>query len=236
MRSSDSLCPPPTSCFLRIVTVCGDKSRDEAAKAGPDSPFLSGFTLSLSHLQIQRLHSLIAMLHLTVRGRVGSLLARRATAALSSSSSARMAKHEVSETADMSQPMYWDRLDIPLPDKPYKDELTGSEKSLKQKEKGPWNQLTKEEKIALYRLTFCQTYAEMKQPTDEWKTIFGGILFFLGFTGLVIWWQRVYVFPKRPRTFDEEWQAKQIKRMLDMRINPVHGFSSKWDYEKGQWK
>lgn len=44
------------------------------------------------------------------------------------------------------------------------------------------------------------------------------------------------VYPERPRTFDDEWQAKQVKRMLDMRVNPVQGFSSKWDYEKGQWK
>ncbi len=55
---------------------------------------------------------------------------------------------EVSETVDMSQPMYWDRLDTPLPDRAYKDVLTAADKSLKQKEKGPWTQLTKEEKIA----------------------------------------------------------------------------------------
>lgn len=44
------------------------------------------------------------------------------------------------------------------------------------------------------------------------------------------------VYPERPRTFDDDWQAKQLKRMLDMRVNPVHGFAAKWDYEKGQWK
>lgn len=54
---------------------------------------------------------------------------------------------EVSQT-DMSQPMYVDRLDIPLPDKPYKDNLSAEEQSLKKKEEGPWSQLTKEEKIA----------------------------------------------------------------------------------------
>lgn len=55
---------------------------------------------------------------------------------------------EVTETVDMSKPMYWDRLDTPLPDRPFKEDLTAADKSLKQKEKGPWGQLTKEEKIA----------------------------------------------------------------------------------------
>lgn len=55
---------------------------------------------------------------------------------------------EVSESVDMSQPLYWDRLDTPLPDRAYKDVLTTEDKSLKQKEKGPWGQLSKEEKIA----------------------------------------------------------------------------------------
>lgn len=39
---------------------------------------------------------------------------------------------------------------------------------------------------------FHQTYPEMKQKTSEWKTVLGGIFFFLGFTGLVVWWQRIY--------------------------------------------
>ncbi|XP_037336784.2 cytochrome c oxidase subunit 4 isoform 2, mitochondrial [Pungitius pungitius] len=178
-----------------------------------------------------------------IAGRVGSLVARRATLALSTSS-ARMASnghrdvtsHEGTEAVDMSRPMYCDRLDTPLPDKLYKDKLSAADKSLKEKEKGPWSQLTNEEKMALYRLSFHQTYAEMNQPKSEWKTVVGGIFFFVGFTALVVWWQRVFVYPPRPRTFDDEWQAKQLQRMLDMRINPIEGFSSKWDYEKGQWK
>ncbi|KAM9344044.1 cytochrome c oxidase subunit 4 isoform 2, mitochondrial [Pholidichthys leucotaenia] len=174
------------------------------------------------------------MLRLT---RVGGLLARRATAGLSTGAS-RMASHghEITETVDMSKPMYCDRVDTPLPDKPYKDVLTEAEKSLKQKEKGPWGQLSKEEKIALYRLMFCQTYPEMKRRTDEWKTVFGGIFFFIGFVGLVVWWQRIYVYPPRPKTFEDEYMAQQVKRMLDMRVNPIEGLSSKWDYDKGQWK
>ncbi|XP_037628960.1 cytochrome c oxidase subunit 4 isoform 2, mitochondrial isoform X2 [Sebastes umbrosus] len=132
------------------------------------------------------------MLHL-MTGRAASLVARRATVAFSTSS-ARMASHgpDVAGSVDMSQPMYSDRLDTPLPDKPYKDVLTAADKSLKQKETGPWGQLTDEEKLAF--------------------------------------------FPHRPRTFEEEWQAKQLKRTLDMRMNPIEGFAAKWDYEKGQWK
>lgn len=55
---------------------------------------------------------------------------------------------DVIEQADMSLPMYSDRLDTPLPDRPYKDILSAADKSLKQKEKGPWNNLSNEEKIA----------------------------------------------------------------------------------------
>ncbi|XP_026882771.1 cytochrome c oxidase subunit 4 isoform 2, mitochondrial isoform X3 [Electrophorus electricus] len=173
------------------------------------------------------------MLRLTA-GRL--LLSGRTVAALSANS-ARMASHgDVSEQNMMSLPMYCDRLDIPLPDKPYQDVLSAADKSLKQKEKGPWNNLSKEEKIALYRIMFKETYAEMKRPSSEWKTVFGGIFFFVGLTGLVVFWQRIYVYPPSPRTFEEEWQAKQVKRMLDMQVNPVEGFSAKWDYEKGQWK
>ncbi|NP_957097.1 cytochrome c oxidase subunit 4 isoform 2, mitochondrial [Danio rerio] len=177
------------------------------------------------------------MLCLTA-GRLGGLLTRRGVAAFSSSS-VKMASHghgDVIEQADMSRPMYSDRLDTPLPDRPYKDILSAADKSLKQKEKGPWNNLSNEEKIALYRIMFNETFAEMKKPTGEWKTVTAGILFFIGFTGLVVLWQRLYVYPPQPHTFGDEWQAKQIKRMLDMKINPVQGFAAKWDYEKGQWK
>ncbi|XP_054632350.1 cytochrome c oxidase subunit 4 isoform 2, mitochondrial isoform X2 [Dunckerocampus dactyliophorus] len=173
----------------------------------------------------------------TAAGRAGTMfLSRRMAAALTSSSRATMASRDVSQVEQMSKPMYWDRVDTPLPDRPYKDELSAVDKSLKQKEKGSWKQLSKEEKIALYRLMFRQTYPEMRQPTAEWKTVMGAFFIFLGFTGLVVWWQALYVYPPRPPTFDDESQAKQVKRMLDMRINPVQGFSSQWDYEKGQWK
>ena len=35
---------------------------------------------------------------------------------------------------------------------------------------------------------------------------------------------------------DEELVKAQIKRMIDMRVNPITGFSSTYDYKKNEWK
>ncbi|KAG8548979.1 hypothetical protein GDO81_023301, partial [Engystomops pustulosus] len=87
-----------------------------------------------------------------------------------------------------------------------------------------------------YRIKFNQTYADMNKGTNEWKTAIGGTLIFIGLTAFIILWQREYVFGEIPHTLSDDWVAMQTKRMLDMRINPVEGFSSHWDYEKNEWK
>ncbi|XP_018602975.1 cytochrome c oxidase subunit 4I1-like [Scleropages formosus] len=140
------------------------------------------------------------------------------------------------DVLDCSQPQYCNRPDTPLPDIPFVRNLTADQMKLKEKEKGPWTKLTMEEKLALYRLSHELTYAEMRKGTNEWKTVVGVILYFMGFTGLVVWWQRVYVYGDVPQTFSEDWVEKQTKRMLDMRTNPIQGISTHWDYDKKQWK
>ena len=35
---------------------------------------------------------------------------------------------------------------------------------------------------------------------------------------------------------DEEQLKAQIRHMIDMRVNPVEGFTSQYDYEKNDWK
>ncbi|XP_075067412.1 cytochrome c oxidase subunit 4 isoform 1, mitochondrial-like [Mixophyes fleayi] len=136
-----------------------------------------------------------------------------------------------------TKPMYYDSRAYPLPDSPFVSELTSQQKALKQKESESWTQLTKEEKLALYRITFNKSYTEMKQGSpSEWKTIVGAVLYFVAFTGLYYLWQLKYVFGPVPHTLSEEWIAMQTKKMIDMRVAPVTGFSSHWDYEKNEWK
>ncbi|XP_033009740.1 cytochrome c oxidase subunit 4 isoform 1, mitochondrial [Lacerta agilis] len=167
--------------------------------------------------------------------RVGILTGRRVLAAAGVRAAHGHGGH-VAAQEDLSVPMYYDKRSFPLPDTSFCKELDTSQKALKEKEKGSWKQLSNEEKVALYRIKFHQSYAEMTKPSNEWKTVLGGIFFFIGCTALIVWWQRVHVYPPKPHTLTEEWKAKQIKRMLDMRMNPVDGFSSKWDYDKNEWK
>ncbi|XP_019365541.1 PREDICTED: cytochrome c oxidase subunit 4 isoform 1, mitochondrial isoform X1 [Gavialis gangeticus] len=93
---------------------------------------------------------------------------------------------------DMSVPHYHDKRNYPLPDIPYRRDLGADEKALMEKQKGSWKELSNEEKVALYRIKFCQTYAEMNRPSNEWKTVLGFTFMFLGFTGLIVAWQRYY--------------------------------------------
>ncbi|XP_030045894.1 cytochrome c oxidase subunit 4 isoform 1, mitochondrial [Microcaecilia unicolor] len=158
---------------------------------------------------------------------------------LSTTGLARAAQgHDVTEPSfvDFTKPMYCERREMPLPDAPFVSQLTPEQKALKEKETRSWKELTKEEKVALYRISFNRSYEEMNKKSQEWKTIVGGVFYFLGLGGLLLWWHRVYVYGPVPHTLSEEWVAMQTKRMIDMRVNPVTGFSSHWDYQKNEWK
>ena len=89
---------------------------------------------------------------------------------------------------------------------------------------------------SVYRLKFKESFAEMNRSTNEWKTVVGAAMFFIGFTALLLIWEKHYVYGPIPHTFEEEWVAKQTKKMLDMKVAPVQGFSAKWDYDKNEWK
>ncbi|XP_044126055.1 cytochrome c oxidase subunit 4 isoform 1, mitochondrial [Bufo gargarizans] len=163
--------------------------------------------------------------------RVLGLVGRRAL-----STSASLQGHATIAVPEYTLPKYHDYRSFPLPDIPYQENLTPDLKALKEKEKGAWASLSAQEKVQLYRIKFDLTYADMNRGSSEWKTVIGGTLICIGLTAIILTWQRKYVFGEIPHTLSDDWIAMQTKRMLDMRINPIEGFSSKWDYEKGEWK
>ncbi|XP_068206819.1 cytochrome c oxidase subunit 4 isoform 1, mitochondrial [Palaemon carinicauda] len=130
---------------------------------------------------------------------------------------------------------YVDRTDFPMPAIRFK-ENTPDVQALREKEKGDWSKLTIEEKKALYRASFCQTFAEIKAPTGEWKSVLGVALIASSLAVWVYLWMKTFVYAPLPDSFTPEKQAAQLERMINLRANPVEGTSSHWDYEKGDWK
>ncbi|XP_022244890.1 uncharacterized protein LOC106462058 isoform X2 [Limulus polyphemus] len=114
------------------------------------------------------------------------------------------------------EPSYIDRTDFPMPAIRFK-ENSQEIITLREKEKDDWRKLTMDEKKALYRASFCQTFAEMKAPTGEWKSVLA-------------------VYQPMPESFSPERKAAQFQRMIDLRINPIEGLTSNYDYENNRWK
>uniref|UniRef100_A0A8C3KNA0 Cytochrome c oxidase subunit 4 n=1 Tax=Calidris pygmaea TaxID=425635 RepID=A0A8C3KNA0_9CHAR len=193
----------------------------------------------ISLLYVQCLHLTLAYLLLfcpdrMLASRAFSLVGKRA---ISTSICVRAHGHAgVVKAEDFSLPAYVDRRDVPLPEVAFVRDLSAQQKALKEKEKASWTALSVDEKVELYRIKFNESYAEMNKGTNEWKTVLGGVLFFLGLTGLILIWQKHYMYGPIPHTFSDEWLSAQTKRMLDMRINPVEGISAQWDFDKNEWK
>ncbi|KAL2762063.1 cytochrome c oxidase subunit 4 isoform 1, mitochondrial isoform 1 precursor [Daubentonia madagascariensis] len=164
--------------------------------------------------------------------RVLSLVGKRA---LSTSVCVR-AHGSVVQSDDYALPSYVDRRDYPLPDVAHVKHLSASQKALKEKEKASWSNLSMDEKVELYRIKFKESFAEMNRGTNEWKTVVGTAMFFIGFTALIVIWEKHYVYGPIPHTFEKDWVAKQTKRMLDMKVSPIQGISAKWDYDRSEWK
>lgn len=145
-------------------------------------------------------------------------------------------KREVVGYGINGEPNYMDNVMAPFPAIRFKEDV-GEIVALRQKEQGDWKKMTKEEKKVLYRASFCQTLAEVEAPTGEWKSIIGICLsgFAVGLLGYL--WMNKYVYGELPATItNDELKKAQIERMIALRINPIEGFASNYDYEKGKWK
>ncbi|XP_069925990.1 cytochrome c oxidase subunit 4 isoform 1, mitochondrial-like [Oryctolagus cuniculus] len=111
----------------------------------------------------------------------------------------------VVKSEDYALPSYVDWRDYPLPDMAHVKQLSASQKAPKEKEKAPWSSLTRDEKVELYHIQFNESFTEMNWGTNEWKTVVGTALFFIGFTALILIWEKHYVYGPIPHTFDKEW-------------------------------
>ncbi|XP_059160730.1 cytochrome c oxidase subunit 4 isoform 2, mitochondrial-like [Physella acuta] len=130
---------------------------------------------------------------------------------------------------------YIDRCEFPCPAIRFKEETADIAK-LRQQEKGDWKKLTLEDKKALYRASFCQTFSEIEAPTGEWKIIFGSVLLGLAVTGWIMFFVKKFVYPKQASTLTPEHAEKVLQLMIDQHQGIVTGIASKWDYDKMEWK
>jgi len=134
------------------------------------------------------------------------------------------------------QYIYTDRKDWPFPAVRW-SEPTNESKVLHEKEKGDWKKLTIEEKKALYRHSFCQTYAEIDAPTGEWKLPMAFAIFSIGFAFLGFYGLKVFIWPQKILPSNTpEGEQKQLWAQLMLHNNNVEGIASKWNYETGKWK
>ncbi|GFS04923.1 cytochrome c oxidase subunit 4 isoform 2, mitochondrial [Elysia marginata] len=133
------------------------------------------------------------------------------------------------------QATYVDKGSFPCPAIRFKED-TPEILKLREKEKGDWKSLTLDEKKELYRASFCQTYSEMSAPTGEWKAFVAAVLFAFVGAGWLMAFVKKVVYPPPPSTITRDWQEASLQRMLDQEQGIIAGVSSKWDYEKLEWK
>lgn len=133
------------------------------------------------------------------------------------------------------RPIYFDSQDCPFPAIRFR-ELTPEVCAVREKELGDWKKLSLCEKKMLYRHSFCQTYAEFQKFTPDWKLVLG-----LGFWSLAIGCavtviSKLKLYDDPPETFEEDRRSAQLRRIIQLQMNPITGLSSKWCYERNQWK
>ncbi|XP_030563094.1 cytochrome c oxidase subunit 4 isoform 1, mitochondrial [Drosophila novamexicana] len=131
-------------------------------------------------------------------------------------------------------PIYIDCADFPLPAIRYR-EVTPEICALREKELSDWKKLSLQEKKALYRHSFCQTYSEFQHFTPEWKLVVGIGLWSIALSILLTLAVNL-IYDELPETFDEERRQAQLRRIIGLQMQPITGLSSKWDYSQNKWK
>jgi cytochrome c oxidase subunit 4 len=149
----------------------------------------------------------------------------------------RIGNREIVGFGRNGEPSYYDAPDSPLPGIRWKED-TPELKKLREKARGDWSALSLDEKKQLYRADFRVTFSEDAHSTDgEWKFTVGFVLALMGGSIWLYHFVRslIYAYP-RPESNSLEHQNKMLERMIATGVGRVHGVSSEWDYEKGDWK
>ncbi|XP_012221014.1 cytochrome c oxidase subunit 4 isoform 1, mitochondrial [Linepithema humile] len=124
------------------------------------------------------------------------------------------------------EPVYVDRVDFPCPAIRWK-ENTPDVMALREKEKGDWKKLSVEEKRALYRASFRQTFSEIDAPTGEWKGILGMCMVLISSAIWLFLYFKTFAYPELPETFSLERRLAQLDRMKKLDMNPIDGLCAR---------
>lgn len=146
----------------------------------------------------------------------------------------KIGKREIVGYGINGSPVYLDLLEFPMPAIRFK-EPTEEIEALREREKSDWHNLSLDEKKKLYRYSFCQTFAEMVAPTGYWKVCIGCALWAVAI-GIGTTLAFNCIRGPLPSSYSEDARQMQLKRIIGLRMNPVNGIASKWDYEIGDWK
>ncbi|EDX00443.1 uncharacterized protein Dyak_GE15061 [Drosophila yakuba] len=133
------------------------------------------------------------------------------------------------------RPIYFDSPDCPFPAIRYQ-EVNSKLCALREKELDDWKNLSLDEKKQLYRHSFCQTYAEFQHFTPEWKICLAVALWLVSVGIAISISMKTMLYGKLPQTFDDERQSAQLRRIIQLQMNPITGLSSKWCYQENKWK
>ncbi|XP_033150346.1 cytochrome c oxidase subunit 4 isoform 1, mitochondrial [Drosophila busckii] len=132
-------------------------------------------------------------------------------------------------------PIYVDCAAFPFPAIRYR-EVTPEICALREKELSDWKTLSLQEKKALYRHSFCQTYSEFQHLTPDWKLVIGMSIWAVVLAIAFTMFEQALVYDPLPDTFDEERRQAQLRRIIHLEMQPITGLSSKWCYHSNKWK
>ncbi|XP_017073706.1 cytochrome c oxidase subunit 4 isoform 1, mitochondrial [Drosophila eugracilis] len=133
------------------------------------------------------------------------------------------------------RPIYFDTADCPFPAIRFR-EVTPELCAIREKELDDWKSMSLDDKKQLYRHSFCQTFAEFQHVSPEWKVCVGTALWFLALGICISMILKAKMYPELPDTFSDDRQSAQLRRIIQLQMNPITGLSSKWCYHENKWK